>query len=337
MCASDDAPGAPIYHQEMELAQIEAFLVLAEELHFGRAAERVYLSPSRVSRLVSSLEREIGGRLFERTSRTVSLTPLGQSLREQTEPAYAQLLAAFRAARRRVAGISGQLRLGCTVTTNVPAVSRLLECFRTVHPECEPVLSEVDMLDPYCALRSGDIDILVNWLAADEPDLVLGPVIEERRRALAVGRSHRLAARSSVSIEDVALEQVGLFDLPYPRALRDAFCPPVTPAGRPIDRTRATHSISEALDLIARREIVHITVESVSVVARDDIVLIPVSDLPPLPLGLIWVRAAEHERIRTMADLARQLTPRSGSLVAARCRPVPGSVVAARRSPQPFG
>ncbi len=302
-----------MYRQKMELAQIEVFLVLAEELHFGRAAERLYLSQSRVSRLVSSLEREVGGRLLERTSRTVTLTPLGQSLREQIEPPYTQLLAAFRAAQRSVAGISGQLRVGCTVTTNGAALSRLLECFRTAHPECELVLSEVDMLDPYSALRAGGIDVLVNWLAVDEPDLVIGPVIEERRRVLAVGRSHRLAARESVSIEDVALEPVGLFPPPYPQALRDAFCPPVTPAGTPVDRTRAVHSASETMDLIARREIVHVTVESLALAARDNVVLVPVTDLPPMPLGLIWARAAEHERIRAMAALARQMTPQPTS------------------------
>ncbi len=59
----------------------------------------------------------------------------------------------------------------------------------------------------------------------------------------------------------------------------------------------------------ARREIVHITVESMPLAARDDIVLVPVTDLPPIPLGLIWVGAAEHERIRAIAGLARQMVP----------------------------
>ena len=58
------------------------------------------------------------------------------------------------------------------------------------------------------------------------------------------------------------------------------------------------------MDLIARREIVHVTVESLALAARDDVVLVPVTDLPPMPLGLIWARAAEHERIRAMAALS---------------------------------
>ena len=64
----------------MDTAEIEVFLVLAEELHFGRTAELLHMPQPRVSRLVSALERRIGGALFERTSRRVRLTPLGQQL-----------------------------------------------------------------------------------------------------------------------------------------------------------------------------------------------------------------------------------------------------------------
>lgn len=70
----------------MKVTQVEGFLILAEELHFGRTAERLYLSQPRVSRLVASFEREIGGALFERTSRQVRLTPRGVRLRDGLQP-----------------------------------------------------------------------------------------------------------------------------------------------------------------------------------------------------------------------------------------------------------
>jgi DNA-binding transcriptional LysR family regulator len=66
----------------MDLTTVDAFLVLASELHFGRTAERLGLSQPRISRMIRSLEREIGGALFERTSRKVRLTPLGARLHE---------------------------------------------------------------------------------------------------------------------------------------------------------------------------------------------------------------------------------------------------------------
>jgi DNA-binding transcriptional LysR family regulator len=83
----------------MDTAEIEVFLVLAEELHFGRTAERLRLPQPRVSRLVAALERRAGGALFERTSRRVRLTPLGQQLASRLRPAYAQLTAALDEAR----------------------------------------------------------------------------------------------------------------------------------------------------------------------------------------------------------------------------------------------
>jgi len=71
----------------MTLAQAEAFLVLCDELHFGRTAERLFLSQARVSRLIASLEAEVGGALFERTSRRVRITPLGEQLRARRQAA----------------------------------------------------------------------------------------------------------------------------------------------------------------------------------------------------------------------------------------------------------
>ncbi|MFD0853538.1 LysR family transcriptional regulator, partial [Actinomadura adrarensis] len=75
----------------MELRDIEIFLTLAEELHFGRTATRLRISPARVTQAIQKQERHIGGPLFERTSRTVRLTPLGSQLRDDLRPVYAGL------------------------------------------------------------------------------------------------------------------------------------------------------------------------------------------------------------------------------------------------------
>jgi DNA-binding transcriptional LysR family regulator len=92
--------GELILELAVDVAQLEAFLVIAEELHFGRAAQRLHVSQPRVSRLIASLERQVGGRLFERTSRKVTLTPLGEQLRDELGAAYTQMLAALDHARR---------------------------------------------------------------------------------------------------------------------------------------------------------------------------------------------------------------------------------------------
>jgi DNA-binding transcriptional LysR family regulator len=301
-----------IWHQSqareaaVELNQVKAFLVLAEELHFGRTAERLYLSQPRVSRLVSSLETELGGMLFERTSRQVRLTPLGGELDRRLRPVYAQLLSVIEDVGAAARGTSGLLRLGVTTTTGGPALSRLLREFEAPHPDCEVRIDEVDIFDPYAALRQNDLDVLVNWLVVDEQDLTVGPAIDHRRRVLAVAIDHRLAARSSISLGDLADEAVIEAPPTFPNALYDALIP-ATASGKPIRRVQYPGTFHEYLTLVARGRIVHPTVEAVPLLGREDIVLVPFHDLPPLALGLIWCSAHENGRIRALSEVARSL------------------------------
>lgn len=295
----------------MNADEIEAFLVLAEELHFGRTAERMHVGQSRVSRLIATLERRVGGALFERTSRRVMLTPLGVRLRDQAEPAYAALRQALAEAGASARGTSGILRLGCTPSTSGPALTRLTEEFSARYPDCEATLHLMDLWDPYAGLRSGGIDVLVNWLAVDEPDLVVGPVLEYRDRLLAVRRGHRLAARASVSWEELADEETN--SLPargtehFPAALRDAILPPRTPSGRPIPGSYKNFgSFEDVIATVARTDLVQPTMAGVVPYQREDIVLVPIRDMPPMPLGLIWHAAHENALIRALADVVRQ-------------------------------
>src|SRR5215207_8768024 len=94
------------------LREIRAFLTLAEELHYGRTAERLGVTPSRVSQTIRLLETRVGGKLFDRTSRRVRLTPLGERLRDDAAPAYEQLRRAYAAAQEIATGVAGTLRLG---------------------------------------------------------------------------------------------------------------------------------------------------------------------------------------------------------------------------------
>jgi len=159
----------------LDLAQIEAFLILCEELHFGRTAERLYMSQPRVSRLVADLESDIGGVLFERTSRRVALTPLGVQLRDRLAPVYEQLTAALAEARTAARSPAGLLRLGFAATTAGPALDRLVMAFERAHPDCAVLLQEVALADSYGPLQSGEIDVLACWLVLDDPGLTLGP------------------------------------------------------------------------------------------------------------------------------------------------------------------
>jgi DNA-binding transcriptional LysR family regulator len=290
----------------MTLDQVQAFLVLCEELHFGRTADRLYRSQPRVSRLIKSLEGEIGGALFERTSRQVKLTSLGAQLESRLRPAYDELLSATADATRSARSVTGALRVGLPSTVQGEALFAIIDAFLRSHPGCEVTVAEIDNWWPYTALRAGEVDVLCSWLALDEADLTAGPVIDRRNRVLAVSSRHRLATRESVSIEELAHERVNRVRDDYPSALLEAILPARTPSGKPIPRSpRMLTSTAESITAVARGQVVHLTVESEArFAAHPDIVLVPVSDAPPIPIGLIWVSDRSDALLRTFVETA---------------------------------
>jgi DNA-binding transcriptional LysR family regulator len=294
----------------VELRELRIFLALADELHFGRAAERMGVSQPTVSEAVRLLERRVGTRLFERTSRRVTLTPAGADLRRALAPNIEGLDRALDGVRDSAAGVSGTLRIVTTVTTRLPPVVQLCRAFRARYPKCAVHIDSAIIHDPFVPLRRGLADVLVNWVAIDEPDLTAGPVIASYDRVLAVARGHRLAGRESVSVEDMADEVLCVMPPTFPESMAEAFMPSRAPSGRPIRRVHVqqadeTWSFGAAMAAVGRGEVVHPTVRFHNVLAMEDVALVPISDLPPLPLGLIWRTAAEDAKVRALAEVAR--------------------------------
>jgi DNA-binding transcriptional LysR family regulator len=295
--------------RDLELRELRIFLVVADELHFGRTAERLGISQPGVSEAVRVLESRLGVKLFDRTSRRVCLTPAGEGLRRMLIPALDALDRALAQTSELSRAVRGLLRIGFVLTTEGPALSRLVAAFQARYPGCEVRLQEVETFDAYRALRRGDIDVLCNWLAVDEPDLTAGNVFAHYQRALAVAATHRLAGQQTVSIEDLADEEVALLPPSTPSAVYDLLVPPRTPSGRPIRRTQPVQTINEILSLVARGRIVHPTSSTVPIFSRDDVALIPIDDLPPLPLGLVWCASRENPRIRALNEVASSISP----------------------------
>jgi DNA-binding transcriptional LysR family regulator len=292
-----------------DLHEVRVFLALADELHFGRAAQRLMLTPSRVSQVISKLERSLGGRLFERTSRSVKLTPFGERFLARVRPAYQELEAALSGVRELAADTAGSLRVGFTSTVDGPALSRLTETFRARHPGCRMSMHEVPVCDPHGPLRRNEVDVVANWLVIRDTDLVAGPVIAYYDRVLAVSRRHRLAGRAWVSLEELGEETIADPPPSLPAALADELFPPRTPSGRPIRRTRVPRSPYEIMARVASGEIVQLTMADLTFLRREDLALVPVRDLAPMPLGLISARDRASAAVGALAGAARSLLP----------------------------
>jgi DNA-binding transcriptional LysR family regulator len=295
--------------EHVELRHLRAFLTVAEELHFGRAADRLRVSPSRVSQLVSALETVIGAALFERTSRRVALTPIGERLRSRVLPACNALQQAVDDLREGAHGIAGELRLGVVLATNGgPHLPEVIGLFETRHPACQVVVSEMSWTDPLGPLRRGDVDMTAIRFPVRQPDLVVGPVLTTDERALAVADDHPLAGRSSVRIEDLADYEVAVPAGAVPQELIDALIPRTTPSGRPIARRPVTGGSVQTLAMVARGEIVHATVASLpDYMSYPGITYIPFDDLPPCDAGLVWRASDETPAIRAFAAVAEEV------------------------------
>jgi DNA-binding transcriptional LysR family regulator len=149
----------------MDVGQLRSFLAVAEELHFGRAAEHLHIAQPPLSRTIKQLERELGTRLFDRTTRSVTLTSSGQAL---VGPAR-QVLEAVRRAEVAVGsadhGEVGLVRLAFAGVSTHPLVARLARVVRSQRPGIQLELSSQNFAQPAMKkLVQGDTDIsLGRW------------------------------------------------------------------------------------------------------------------------------------------------------------------------------
>ncbi|NYI03763.1 LysR family transcriptional regulator [Allostreptomyces psammosilenae] len=287
----------------LDLRELECFLVLAEELHFGRAGERLYVSQSRVSQLLRALESRIGARLVERTSRRVRLTPLGERFLAELGPAYGALRSVVDGARAAARGVEGSLRVGFQGTAH-EQVTAAVTRFQQRYPACAMELVELPWRDPFGAARRGEVDLAVVLAPVAEDDLVVGAVFSRQPQAVAVAASHPFAARPAVDAEELAhCPLIGVPE-PAPAYWRDAVAPRTTPAGRPIPQGPAAGTLQEALALAAAgRGALLLCRPTADQHGRGALARVPVTGLPDSALALVWHRDRETARVRAFAEV----------------------------------
>jgi DNA-binding transcriptional LysR family regulator len=293
---------------DVELRELQLFLVLAEELHFGRTAERLGLTASRVSQTVRALERKLGGhRLFDRSSRVVTLTDAGTALRRDLTPALASLDAVVLRARERAAG-PGLVRVGLlNAASGGTVLNRAIKCFESLYPGGTVRLAASPFTDRLGPLRRGDVDLAVTRLPLRQPDIEVGPLLSaEDSRVVMVAVDHPLAQRSEVTLEDLADYEVRRSP-DDPSEVAEASCPSTTPSGRPIVAADIpVGDVSELLLLVAQGRLVHPTTAPFAEHFRHvDIAVVPLVDLPPSSSALCWLRGVPNPGRDAFLDVVR--------------------------------
>lgn len=187
----------------MELRQIKYFLAVAEELHFRKAAEKLHIAEQPLSQQIRKLEDELGFKLLDRTTRSVSLTPAGESFMADGRKLIEQSERAADTARRIAAGEAGVVRLGYESAT-VPAIlPDYVKLFRAEYPEIDLVLVEYPKAG-LGALLEGDIDACVATRYERLPKWTEFTSIAKDYATVALPIDHVLAEREKVCAADLA-------------------------------------------------------------------------------------------------------------------------------------
>jgi DNA-binding transcriptional LysR family regulator len=304
-------------HETVELRELRVFLTLAEELHFGRTAERLGLTQSRVSQSLRTLEHKLGEQLVHRTSRRVALTAAGERLLAEVGPAVASLADALERAGHR--HLEGTVRIGLMFPNAGGArLVEIVDAFESAHPRCAVQVEATPPDDPGRPFREGEIDVLATPVLRDPPGAIVAATLDTEPRMLAVASNHPLARKKEVCVEDL-----GGYKVVAPRILPDdhqeAWVPLHTPSGRRIERlAQRPRSYDELALVVARGRAVHPTVTSTgSHLGSPSIVLVPISDLPPLRVVLMTRREEWNPRLREFVRIAREVARQRAASVSA--------------------
>lgn len=299
--------------RSVELREIRLFLILAEELHFGRTAERAGVTQSRVSQSVRELERKLGVQLARRTSRRVELTAAGERFRSDAGSALAALERVLAATERASSDVSDPVRLGVIAAAVVgPEVRAIIEAHQRAHPASRVEMVGLPFRDRFGPLRRGEVDVMVASLPVGIPGVVTGRVLSRHPRMLAVARDHPLAGRASISIEDLADHAIADLDIEAPRDLVAAMTPTTTPSGRPIRRIPLRADEASTLILaVADGTVVHpVTSAFAATYAHPDVTYVRIHDLPPSRSALAWRARDRHRGLRAFLAAADEVAAR---------------------------
>jgi DNA-binding transcriptional LysR family regulator len=195
----------------MELRHLRCFVALAEELHFSRAAERLHIEQSPLSRTIKELEDELGATLFDRNRRGTALTPAGAAFLQDIRRLFTILDQAQENVRAVAAGFRGSLRIAVSDGAIDHRLSAFLAHCRAEEPEVEIRLSEVPLAEQLRGLRSGDFMVGFAHTADVGDDIVAEPIWHDPLM-VAVPARHELLVHKEIPLHELGSHPLVLCD-----------------------------------------------------------------------------------------------------------------------------
>ncbi|MEV6284745.1 LysR substrate-binding domain-containing protein [Kribbella sp. NPDC051770] len=284
---------------DVDLRKVRYFVAVAEELHFGRAAERLHIAQPVLSRQIRALESELKVQLFVRTKRSTELTPAGRQLLEDARP----VLASAEAMRRRAVQAARTERTFTIAFMPGITVTPLVRVLSAERPELTVELFRTTWDDQIEVLHDGRADLSIVRLPIDQRSLTVRPLFDEPRVAM-LPADHRLAGKPAIHIADLAEDDL----------LQD---PDAVPEWRDLTarkgaaRSAAPHyrSVEEKLEHVAAGHgIAIIPLSTATFYTRADVVAVPVEDLGPNQVAIAWSASRRAPVLRSVAEIAQSLS-----------------------------
>jgi len=302
------------------------FVAVAEELHFTRAAERLYLSQPALSKQIRMLERQLGAGLFERDRQGVTLTPAGAALLPHARRVLTDWDEAWQAVEQAKSMQRATLLVGMSTS---PARHGLLPAIRSrftaLRPGARVTLREIGWEDPTAGLASEQADVAFVWLPLPGPGRFRWIVVAEEPRLVAMPAggplARRLAARPPGEADEAdatgSVDVADLLDEPFlalPQAagaLREYWLAAEARGGQPPVIGAEVSSVGETYEaLLDGRGIVLLAAGNAPLVALDGVLTRPVRGLSPSQLALAWRAGDRRPLVRDYVRACRQAVRR---------------------------
>jgi DNA-binding transcriptional LysR family regulator len=290
----------------MELRHLRYFVAVAEELHFGRAAKRLYIAQPPLSQQIQQLEEELGVSLLKRTNRRVELTDAGRAFLDEAYKILAHIEQAKLLAQRTARGEIGKLALGFVSSAAFELLPRLLSTYREQHPKIHVSLHEMEKDEQIAALFARQIQVGLLRPPVDSSELCSEIILREPL-LLALPAQHPLVSKAQISIQDLANETfvlqprhwtLGLYDRIMNLCHSTGFSPSVK------QEAADTYLI---IGLVAANMGISLVPASVQSLRSQGVVYRPLEgDTTQIEMAMVWRRDDCSPAVEAFLQLARQ-------------------------------
>lgn len=288
----------------MELRHLRYFRMVATELHFGRAAEKLHIAQPPLSKQIQQLEIELGFDLFSRTKRSVVLTPAGAVFLAEVERIFKNLDRAIDIGRKTSRGELGQISIGFVGSATYNILPLMLQKFRDLYPHVQIELHELTTDKQLIWLREGKIDIGLIRPPIADLDVTVEIVFEESL-IVALPATHQLASVESVDLSALATAPFILFPRQLAPGLYDPIITICRAAGFSPMVVQECIQIQTIISLVSANMGISIVPESTQDIQRQGVVYKPILDrTPPVSLAIVWRTNDDSPTVSRLLEIA---------------------------------